>query len=53
MRYVVERSNGNPKILAKDSDGLFFVIAYGAGDDRIPDLVELVRLANAAESANL
>lgn len=45
--YVVEETNGNPRILQQQNNGTYVVITHGAGEKTTDDLVRLVGFANA------
>lgn len=45
--YVVEETNGNPRILQQQNNGTYVVITHGAGEKTTDDLVQLVIYANA------
>lgn len=44
--YVVEETNGNPRILQRSTTGTYVVITHGAGEKTTDDLVRLVTCAN-------
>lgn len=44
--YVVEETNGNPRILQQQNNGTYVVITHGAGEKTTDDLVRLVGFAN-------
>lgn len=53
MKYIVDVNNSNPKLLEQNEDGTFTAFAFGHGNDSLPQLKELIRLANAAAGENL
>lgn len=46
MKYIIEKGNGNPKIMQRDEDGTYRVIGFGAGAESLGDLMVLVQEAN-------
>lgn len=47
-QYVIEESNGNPRILQRQSNGTYTVLTHGAGEKTVDDLIVMVNLANEA-----
>lgn len=46
-KYIVQaRKGNNPAIMQLQEDGYYEQIAYGAGEDSLTELLELVKLAN-------
>lgn len=46
MEYIVEVTNGNPRILQRQTNGTYEVITHGAGEKTVDDLLTLVERAN-------
>lgn len=53
MRYIVDISSSNPKLLERNDNGTYTALAQGYGDSSIPQIMELARLANAAADVYL
>ena len=53
MRYIVDISSSNPKLLERNDNGTYTALAQGYGDSSIPQIMELVYLANTAAENNL
>lgn len=46
MMYVVEERNGNPTLLKLQGNGSYKALAFGAGENKLDELLELAKEAN-------